>query len=130
MDIAHLKNRLFNELSGGERQRVMLARIINRDAPIMLMDEPLNGVDLRHQHEIVSRLKRLSSSKTVLVVMHDISMAVREFSRLLFFEKGRLAYDVQAGDISEERLSEIFNVQVSFLTQNDKLFVHTELAAT
>ncbi len=126
-DILHLRDRQFNELSGGEKQRVLLARILNRETPIMLLDEPLNGIDLRHQHETIKLLKSVSSEKTILVVMHDISMAIKEFNRFLFFVDGKLTYDVRAGEIDENRLSDIFKVKVNFLKQEDKLFVHTEL---
>ncbi|MBU3916904.1 ABC transporter ATP-binding protein [bacterium] len=126
-DILHLRDRQFNELSGGEKQRVLLARILNRETPVMLLDEPLNGIDLRHQHETIRLLKTVSSEKSILVVMHDLSMAIKEFNRFLFFVDGSLAYDVRKGEIDENKLSEIFKVKVNFHQQEEKLFVHTEL---
>ncbi len=126
LDIYHLRNRQFNELSGGEKQRVLLARVINRNSPVMLLDEPLTGVDLRHQHEIVDLLKELSSDRLILVVVHDISLAVREFERFLFFVNGRLRYDLYRGQLDEKRLSEVFQVSVRFIRDERMLFVYTE----
>jgi len=126
LDIYHLRNRQFNELSGGERQRVLLARVINRNSPVMLLDEPLTGVDLRHQHEIVDLLKELSSKRLILVVVHDISLAVREFERFLFFVNGRLQYDLYRGQLDEKRLSEVFQVNVCFIRSDKRTFVYTE----
>ncbi len=123
-DIAHLKNRQFNELSGGEKQRVLLARMINRDAPIILLDEPLSGIDIKHQFEILRFLKALSRDRIILVAIHDISLAVREFDRFLFFEKGSLSYDVPKEALKEDRLSDIFSVQVKFLKHDKGFFVY------
>ncbi len=126
LDIYHLRNRQFNELSGGEKQRVLLARVINRDSPVMLLDEPLTGVDLRHQHEIIDLLKSLSKKKLILVVIHDISLAIREFERFLFFVDGSLHYDFKKDQLDEKRLSEVFQVRVRFIREGKMLFVYTE----
>ncbi len=126
LDIYHLRDRQFNELSGGERQRVLLARVINRDSPVILLDEPLTGVDLRHQHEIVDLLKDLSKDRLILVVVHDISLAVREFERFLFFVNGRLQYDLYRSQLDEKRLSEVFQVSARFIKDERMLFVYTE----
>lgn len=126
-DIEHLRKRQFNELSGGEKQRVLLARILNRDTPVMLLDEPLTGIDLRHQLETIELLKNLRQEKLIMVVMHDISLAIREFDRFLFFTEGRLIYNQEADEINESNLSEIFQVQVKFIRDQEKLFIHTEL---
>jgi len=126
LDIYSLRNRQFNELSGGERQRVLLARVINRDSQVMLLDEPLTGVDLMHQHEIVDLLRLQSKDRLVLVVIHDIAMAVREFDRYLFFVDGQLKYDLSKEDLDEQRLSEVFQVNVRFIRQGNRVFVYTE----
>jgi len=126
LDIWHLSHRQFNELSGGEKQRVLLARVINRDSPVMLLDEPFTGVDLRHQHEIIDLLKCLSKDKLILVVVHDLSLAVREFERFLFFVDGVLEYDLERDELDEERLSEVFQVEVRFMRNERGVFVYTE----
>jgi len=125
LDIHHLRHRQFNELSGGERQRVLLARVINRDSPVVLLDEPLTGVDIRHQHEIVDLLKALGSDRLILVVVHDIALAVREFERFLFFVDGHLKYDLRKDQLDEAILSEVFQVRVSFVRQENEVIVWT-----
>ncbi len=125
LDIEHLKDRSYKELSGGEKQRVLLARILNRESPVLLLDEPLNGIDLRHQHETVGLLRRMKKEKAILVVMHDLSLALREFDRFLIFEKGRLIYTSGKEQISRERLVDIFDVEVDLLEKDGKLYVHT-----
>lgn len=125
-DVGHLMGRQFNELSGGEKQRVLLARTLNRNSPILLLDEPLSGIDLKHQHESIGLLKEMSAEKIVMVVIHDLSLAIREFERFLFFIDGHLSYDVKRDGIREERLTEVFGVQVNFLRHDKGLFIYTE----
>ncbi len=125
-DVWHLRERQFNELSGGEKQRVLLARVINRDSPVILLDEPLGGIDLRHQHDTLDLLKGLSTERVILVVIHDISLAVREFDRFLFFVQGDLAHDLVKHQLDEERLSRVFDVKVSFIRHGKGVFVYTE----
>ncbi len=125
-DVWHLRERQFNELSGGEKQRVLLARVINRESPVILLDEPLSGIDLRHQHDTLDLLKSLSPERVILVVIHDISLAVREFERFLFFVQGDLAQDLKKNQLNEERLSRVFDVKVSFIRHGGEVFVYTE----
>ncbi len=125
-DIFHLRHRQFNELSGGEKQRVLLARVINRNSPVILLDEPLTGIDIKHQHDILDLLKRLSKNRIILVVIHDISLAVREFDRFLFFVEGTLAQDLHKRELDEEKLTRVFGVKVSFIRDKRGVFVYTE----
>jgi len=126
-DIEHLAKRSFNELSGGEKQRVLLARALNRETPVSLLDEPLTGIDLRHQHETINFLKKQQKDKIFLVVMHDVSLAIREFDRFLIFSGGDLVYDVTKDQISAQKLAEVFEVEIDFLTHKDKLVVYSAI---
>jgi len=126
LDIMHLRDRQFNELSGGEKQRVLLARTINKDSRVILLDEPLSGIDILHQHDSIRLLKELSRKKLVMVVIHDISLALREFERFLFFTGGDLSYEARSHEIQEDRLSEIFGVRINFLRHDKGIFVYTE----
>lgn len=126
LDISHLKERQFNELSGGEKQRVLLARTLNKNAQVLLLDEPFSNTDILHQHKLVGLLRKLSAEKLILVVIHDLPLAVREFDRFLFFENGDLSYNVTRSQIKEETLSRIFGVDVKFIKHEEKLFVYTE----
>lgn len=123
-DIVHLKDRQFNELSGGEKQRVLLARAINRDSPVIVLDEPLNGIDIKHQQETIEYLKALRQNRIIIVVLHDLSLALREFDRFLFFNNGSLSYDVMGDVIEEKHLSEVFGVKLNILKHDRRLFVY------
>lgn len=79
VDMQDFSNRQIKNLSGGQQQRVFLARAINQDAKIYLMDEPFKGVDAKTQKTIISVLKQLKNTgKTVIVVHHDLH-TVKEY---------------------------------------------------
>lgn len=92
MGIGDLANRRIDELSGGEKQRVMLARTLAHDGDLMLLDEPLNHVDLSTQEMVFHTLETLSTrDKTVIVSTHDLGVLMVHFTRALFLDKKIIA---------------------------------------
>jgi manganese/iron transport system ATP-binding protein len=80
----HLADRQISELSGGQQQRMFIARALAQEAELMLMDEPLAGLDLTSQDEIFQILDRLQDKKvTVMVALHDLKLAAERFDRVL-----------------------------------------------
>ena len=68
------------ELSGGQRQRVFLARVLAQESNILLLDEPVSGVDAVSQHQIFELLEKLcGQGKTALVASHDLSCVAQRF---------------------------------------------------
>jgi manganese/iron transport system ATP-binding protein len=81
------------ELSGGQRQRVLLARALMSHRRLLLLDEPLNGVDATTQEVIVSILAELrSEGRSMLISTHDLQMARRISTRMLFLNQTVVAY--------------------------------------
>ena len=81
------------ELSGGQRQRVLLARALLSQRRLLLLDEPLNGVDATTQEVIVSILAELrAEGRSMLVSTHDLAMARRISTRMLFLNQSVVAY--------------------------------------
>ncbi len=98
MDITDLANRQVGELSGGQQQRVMLARTLAHDADLLLLDEPLNHVDIATQELIFHTLERLTADgKTVMVSTHDLGVLTVHFTRAVFLDR-RIIAD---GDVKE-----------------------------
>ncbi len=88
MQIENLAERQIGELSGGQQQRVMLARTLAHDADLLLLDEPLNHVDITTQELIFHTLERLTAGgKTVIVSTHDLGVLTVHFSRAVFLDK-------------------------------------------
>lgn len=116
LDIYHYRNKSYAELSGGEKRRVMLARVLNQQAPIIYLDEPNSSLDIRHTLEIFHHLSQLP--QTIITSVHDINLAHRYFDRFLFFKQGKLLHDVNRCDVTSSLLSEVYNVSVSTNTSS------------
>ncbi|MDA3957848.1 ABC transporter ATP-binding protein [Oceanispirochaeta sp.] len=92
MEITNIADRQVGELSGGQQQRVMLARTLAHDADLLLLDEPLNHVDIATQELIFHTIEELcQEGKSVLVSTHDLGILTVHFSRALFLDKTIIA---------------------------------------
>jgi manganese/iron transport system ATP-binding protein len=84
VEISDLASRQISQLSGGQQQRMFIARALAQEAELMLMDEPLNGLDTPAQEGILSLLDRLKSENvTVMVATHDLEQAANHFDRII-----------------------------------------------
>lgn len=77
MNLTDLKDRYLDQLSGGQNQRAYIAMIIAQNTEVILLDEPLNNLDMKHSVQIMKVLRRLVEElgKTVVIVIHDINFA-------------------------------------------------------
>lgn len=98
MDIWDLKKECYRNLSGGQQQRVLLARALCASAKLLLLDEPVTGLDLRVTAEFYQLIKELNTEGlTIIMVSHDIHAAVKYADRILHVEKER-SFIGSAGD--------------------------------
>jgi ABC-type cobalamin/Fe3+-siderophores transport system ATPase subunit len=112
-DTAALSDRPVAELSGGERQRVHLARALAQEAPLLLLDEPIAGLDLAHQLQALDLLRTIvDAGRGALVALHDLSLAARRCDRMILLADGRIrADDAPALVLTPETLAEVFGVR-------------------
>lgn len=98
--LAGLADRPVRELSGGEWQRALIARALAQEPSVLLLDEPVAYLDLRHQHQLLGLVGALAHNDglAVVVTLHDLSLAGLVADRVLLLEAGRLA---QAGTAAE-----------------------------
>lgn len=85
MGISHLQNRCYRELSGGQQQRVLLARALCATGKMLLLDEPVAGLDpkvTREMYELIAKLNK-EDGITVIMVSHDIAAAVKYATHIL-----------------------------------------------
>lgn len=110
--IAHLAGRGVAEMSGGERARVLLARALVVDAPLLLADEPIAGLDPDAQRLVLERLRaRADGGAGVLVSLHDLTLAATMADRVVVLDQGRVVADaapIQA--LSPAVLREVFGL--------------------
>ena len=77
MQLQSIRHRNIKTLSGGQRQRAYIAMTIAQDTDYILLDEPLNNLDMKHSVQIMQTLRRLCKdlNKTIVIVLHDINFA-------------------------------------------------------
>jgi iron complex transport system ATP-binding protein len=115
MDIGHLASRAITDLSGGERQRTVIARALAQTPRVMLLDEPTAFLDLQHQIEICSVLRRLRDERglTVVIVSHDLNLASQYCDRVVMLKEGRVCSVGTPSEVmSVERLREVYGCDV------------------
>lgn len=106
------------QLSGGQQQRVLLARALVQEAPILMLDEPFQGVDAPTERAIVAVLDRLSDEgKTVIVVHHDLQTVPEYFDSVLLLNVRAIESGPVAEVFTEDNLRLTFGGRVGVLAQ-------------
>ncbi|MEZ4731892.1 MAG: zinc ABC transporter ATP-binding protein AztA [Caldilineaceae bacterium] len=108
-----LANRQIGELSGGQQQRVFLARALAQEAELLLLDEPLTGLDLPSQEAILDLLAQLRrQGVTVLVATHDLNQAAEHFAHVLLLNRRLIALGTPQAVLTPALLSQAYGSQL------------------
>ncbi len=116
LGLADLADRFLDELSGGQRQRAFIAMIVCQDTDYVLLDEPLNNLDIKHAIAIMRLIRSAASDlgKTVVVVLHDINVAAAHCDRILVMRDGRVVrHGTPPEVITADLLSATYGAEVS-----------------
>jgi len=115
-DIYHLKDREYSTLSGGEKQRVHLSRVMAQveneiEKKLIFLDEPLNNLDVKHQHKALEIIKRFTqNSNSAVVVLHDLNLAARFADKILLMKSGKVsAYGTPEEVFTAENISTAYH---------------------
>jgi ABC-type Mn2+/Zn2+ transport system ATPase subunit len=93
VEITNLASRQISQLSGGQQQRMFIARALAQESELMLMDEPLTGLDTPAQEGILNLLDRLKRENvTVMVATHDLDQAASHFDRIMLLNHRIVAF--------------------------------------
>jgi manganese/iron transport system ATP-binding protein/manganese/zinc/iron transport system ATP- binding protein len=102
----------FGALSGGQRQRVLIARALAQDAPVLLLDEPLSGVDRPSAARVLAVLAELrEEGRAVLIATHDITQA-RAFDRVLCINRTQIAFGPPATALDRATLERTYGPEL------------------
>ena len=118
MQLKDLEHRYLDELSGGQRQRAYIAMVIAQNSEYILLDEPLNNLDMKHAAEIMKTLRKLVDElgKTVIIVIHDINFASCYSDYIIALKDGIIAKEGRTEELIEKETLEAiyempFNIQ-------------------
>lgn len=133
LEIADLAGRAVETLSGGERQRVAIARALAQDTPILVLDEPSNHLDVRHQFAVLDLVRSLG--RTTLVSLHDLRLASRMCDRVALLHEGRIfAFGRPAEALTAATIERVYGVGATVRPCRDvgeldiRLFPRTDTA--
>lgn len=111
MDLGSMRQSYLNELSGGQRQRAFIAMVLAQDTDYVLLDEPLNNLDMKHSAQIMRVLQKLchEKGKTIVVVIHDINFASVYSDYIFAMQQGKLIFSGNPTELMHsEQLERIF----------------------
>ena len=109
--IREVRRRLLNSLSKGYRQRVGLADALLAEPPVLILDEPLTGLDPVQQEETLSVIRSLAGKHTVLFSSHHLPDVEKVCERVIIIDRGRVRYDDTLKSISDAAPTYVFEVR-------------------
>jgi iron complex transport system ATP-binding protein len=116
LGLEDLQHRFIDELSGGQRQRAYVAMVLCQDTDVILLDEPLNSLDIKHAVGMMKLLRRAVAElgKTVVVVLHDINFASCYADHIVMMQNGRIAHaDTPEAVITPDIVKSVYDVEIT-----------------
>lgn len=120
-----LAARPLGELSGGERQRLLLAQALLGRPKLLLLDEPLAGLDPRHQHGVVALVRDLQQALGIAVLFsaHDLNPVLAAMDRVLYLGGGRAALGTVDEVVTGAVLSRLYGAEIDVVRLGGRIFV-------
>lgn len=129
--VENLAERYIDELSGGERQKVIIARALAQEPEVLLLDEPTSNLDIKHQLEIMSLVRKLARERGLIVIaaMHDLTLASRFSDRIVMLKRGKVfAAGPPHEVVTPENIRQVYGVEPLILTNPHLIVVPLEVA--
>src|SRR5690606_24721966 len=118
LKLTELEHRFLDELSGGQRQRAYVAMVLCQETEYVLLDEPLNNLDIARAVQMMEHLRQAANEfgRTILMVMHDINFAAKYSDRICAMKDGQIAAFGTVEEIMKpEILSDIFETKIDII---------------
>lgn len=125
VDLYERADELVNQLSGGQRQRAWIAMILAQDADTVLLDEPVNHLDVKFQYAVMqlARDALMAEGRTVVAVVHDLNLASQFADRVVMLKGGRLIADGSTSDvITPANIKAAFDFDAVVVEQDGRTF--------
>lgn len=125
-EIYHLKSRSITTLSGGEWQRMILARALCQQSEIMLLDEPIAGLDIKHQINLMSIVAKLSRENRIstVCVLHDLNLACHYSDRVVLLKDGQVFKIGKPHDVmTKENLEYVYETPIRIINVDDQIVI-------
>lgn len=122
LNMTDLEHRYLDELSGGQRQRAYVAMVLAQDTDYVLLDEPLNNLDMQHSVQMMKQLRRAADElgRTMVIVLHDINFAARYADQIVAMNDGEITdFGPTAQILDEATLTRIFHTPVRVIDGPD-----------
>ncbi|WP_100401811.1 iron ABC transporter ATP-binding protein [Bacillus sp. FJAT-42315] len=122
MELEDMQHKYLDQLSGGQRQRAFIAMVIAQDTEYVLLDEPLNNLDMKHSVQIMKVLRRLTNElgKTVIIVIHDINFASCYSDYIVALKDGKIAKQGSVDEMMDRQiLKDIYEMDMNIETVNN-----------
>ena len=123
LELTTLKDRYIDSLSGGQLQRVFIAMVLAQDTDFILLDEPLNNLDIKQSVSMMQILKRLVEElgKTIIIVLHDINIASQYADEIVAFKDGQVFRKGTTAQIMQaDLLSQLYEIPITLADINGK----------
>jgi manganese/iron transport system ATP-binding protein len=129
--LGELADRQISELSGGQQQRMFIARALAQEAALMLMDEPLTGLDVNSQENIFEILEELRQrGVTVMVATHDLNQAAGRFDRVMLLNRRLLGFGAPGQVFTPEHLMDAYGGHLRLIQAGDELVAVADTCCT
>src|SRR5690554_5112563 len=115
LGLKEIENSYIDELSGGQKQRAFLAMVVAQDTEYILLDEPLNNLDMKHSVQTMKIMRKLADElgKTIIIVLHDINFASHYSDYIVALKEGKIIYhDTTENIIREDVLRDVFDINI------------------
>lgn len=126
--LKELRHRFVTELSGGQRQRVMVAMVFCQSTDYLLLDEPLNNLDMYYSRQLMRQLRHIADQyrRTVIVVLHDVNYASAYADHIIGMKNGQVLLEGRPKDIlTSEHLDALFGVHAPVINiQGHHMVMH------
>lgn len=118
LDLTNLENRYLDELSGGQRQRAYVAMVLCQETEYVLLDEPLNNLDVARSVQMMEHLRHAANEfgRTILTVLHDINFAAKYSDRICAMKNGQIAAFGTVEEVMHpDILTDIFETKIEII---------------